>query len=185
MKMKSTRAWKGLLPAIMLLVMSPLSATACENGLAETNPDSVYIDHGDGTVTDIRSGLMWKRCAEGLIFTDGRCGGGNIQFLKWGAALTQADESGFAGYRDWRIPNLKELSSLVEDCKTKPAINARVFSVVSFGGALPGSTDVWSSSPGAAFNTFNANAYVVDFWAGEIRGNIGPDSPAILVRDVD
>jgi hypothetical protein len=31
-----------------------------------SNPDSAYVDHGNGTVTHIRTGLMWKQCAEGL-----------------------------------------------------------------------------------------------------------------------
>ncbi|MCI5136188.1 MAG: DUF1566 domain-containing protein, partial [Candidatus Electrothrix sp. AW2] len=25
-----------------------------------------YIDHGNGTVTDTKTGLMWKRCSEGF-----------------------------------------------------------------------------------------------------------------------
>lgn len=32
-----------------------------------TAPDSRYTDNGDGTVTDLATGLIWKQCAEGDI----------------------------------------------------------------------------------------------------------------------
>jgi Spy/CpxP family protein refolding chaperone len=37
----------------------------CQRGIAAANPDNAYIDHGDGTVTDTRTGLMWAKCLNG------------------------------------------------------------------------------------------------------------------------
>ncbi len=142
----------GCLGATSLVV----EAVTCSRAdLAPSNPDLIYRDHGDGTVTDLRSRLMWKRCAEGQSWRDNACGG-TASVFDWGAALAQARESTFAGHRDWRVPNIKELRALVEECRFDPAINDTVFVGTASGG-------FWSSSPYAgAPNT----AWYVYFYDG-------------------
>jgi hypothetical protein len=58
---------------------------------------------------------MWKQCAEGL--SGATCQTGSAQTFTWANALAHAEASTFANYTDWRLPNVKELSSLVEDCR--------------------------------------------------------------------
>ncbi len=59
-----------------------------------------YLDHGDGTVSDLVTGLMWQRTpAYGLTFDQAVAGAG--------AART-------GGYDDWRLPSIKELYSLID-----------------------------------------------------------------------
>ena len=71
------------------------------------NPDygiSGLIDNGDGTVTDNATGLMWSIDDSGI--------GMNWQdALAW---VQQRNEENYLGYNDWRLPNAKELQSIVD-----------------------------------------------------------------------
>ncbi len=59
-----------------------------------------YADHGDGTVTDLVTGLMWQQDPGAKTSLD--------------AALDGAASFDLAGYDDWRVPSLKELYSLMD-----------------------------------------------------------------------
>ena len=101
-----------------------------------------YADNGDGTVTDIRTGLMWKQYLEGQSGAD--CEGTVGQF-NWDDAMKipkTVNQRGFAGYHDWRIPSREELESLVMPERANPAISTEVFPNTP-------ASDVWSGSPGA------------------------------------
>jgi hypothetical protein len=56
---------------------------------------------------------MWMRCALGQNWNGATCTGSG-QAYTWQAALQAAEGSSFAGYSDWRLPDIKELSSIVE-----------------------------------------------------------------------
>jgi hypothetical protein len=58
-----------------------------------------YRDNGDGTVSDLNTGLMWIQ-ARGAKIT-------------WAAAFSGAANSRVGGYSDWRVPDIKELYSLI------------------------------------------------------------------------
>jgi hypothetical protein len=98
-----------------------------------------YTNHNDGTVTDKKTTLMWKRCSEGL--SGSGCTGTAIRYT-YKAAIERAEETTFANYSDWRLPNIKELRSLVAHDRYKPAINRTLFP------HTPNST-FWTSSPSA------------------------------------
>ncbi|WP_299780920.1 DUF1566 domain-containing protein [uncultured Formosa sp.] len=71
--------------------------------------------NNDGTVTDKATGLMWQQADDG-------------QTYNWKEALNYAKNSTLAGYSDWRLPNTKELQSIVDyNKKTIPAIDESVF----------------------------------------------------------
>lgn len=63
-----------------------------------------FHDNGDGTVTDRASGLMWTKAdsGKGLNWPDA---------LAWVQAKNRAN---YLGHSDWRLPNVKELQSIVE-----------------------------------------------------------------------
>jgi hypothetical protein len=74
-----------------------------EMGVAWSNPRfTVGTDIEADCVTDNLTGLMWSKNANlaGLI--------------TWNAALNYANNLTFCGYSDWRLPNIKELKSLID-----------------------------------------------------------------------
>ena len=74
-----------------------------------------FVDNGDGTITDQATGLMWQKADDG-------------QTRDWPEALQYAKNLNFAGHSDWRLPNAKELHSLVDYEKlTIPAIDEPFF----------------------------------------------------------
>ena len=101
------------------------SVTGCQDNRTPKNPDWIYVDHGNGTVTDRRTGLMWKQCAEGL--SGDRCQTGSVQRFNWVDANEHPKTSNFAGYSDWRLPDYRELESLQETCRRTPTINRNFF----------------------------------------------------------
>lgn len=94
--------------------------------LSVVRPTTDYLDHGDGTVTHIPSGLMWLRCSEGQTWTGTACSGTSDISMTWFSAVQLAKS--FAGYADWRIPTENELLSLVDYTLASPAQNSTIFS---------------------------------------------------------
>lgn len=115
-----------LIITLMALFAQPLHAQTCRNDITSTTPTQDFTIHDDGTVTHNKTGLMWMRCALGQNWNGATCTGA-AQAYTWQAALQAAVGSSFAGYRDWRLPNFKELASIVEQACINPAINATVF----------------------------------------------------------
>lgn len=138
---------------------------------------SRFTVHADNTVTDTRTGLMWKQCAEGQ--GGASCGTGAATALTWAAATSRPDDvnngavTANADYRDWRLPTRAELSSIAERevCQaTGPSVIASVF---------PNTTaaDFWTQTPYA----FNATlAWRVGFLDGEVAPS--PKTSTKLVR---
>ncbi len=74
-----------------------------------------FVDNKDETITDKATGLMWQKVDDGNTYN-------------WIDALQIAKNSKIAGYADWRLPNTKELQSIVDyDKKTIPAIDENFF----------------------------------------------------------
>ncbi len=75
-----------------------------------------FVDNNDNTVTDEATGLMWTKfdsgneefadLLSGFTYSDGS--------LNWEEALEFAENLEFAGHSDWRLPNVKELHSIVD-----------------------------------------------------------------------
>jgi hypothetical protein len=60
-----------------------------------------FSDNGDSTVTDHATGLMWAQADDG-------------NGMDWSSALSYAEASELAEHTDWRLPNTKELQSLLD-----------------------------------------------------------------------
>lgn len=81
-----------------------------------------YTDNGDGTITDNVTGLMWEKLSQ-----DGSIHDVNNTYT-WSDAFNVkiaqlSPPTCFAGYCDWRLPNRRELESLVDAGRVAPAID--------------------------------------------------------------
>jgi len=116
-------------------------------------PDPRFADARDGTLTDRLTGLAWARDA-------GAAGG----FRSWDQALEHVkalNREGYLGHDDWRLPNVREMESLV-NVQSDPAawLKAQGFRDVP-------KDDYWTSSSYAAYP---ACAWSVGMYSGIVAG---------------
>ena len=139
---------------VALPVGSPLFGQDSRVNTGCPNDASRFTDHGDGTVTDNCTGLMWqKRTAD--VNSDGQSTVADS--LPWCNALIFCINLGLGGHDDWRLPNVRELESIVDYGRVGPAIDP-VFSAIS--GRYWSSTSIESSPEGA---------WLVEFFGGGTR----------------
>ena len=157
----------------MTLLPILAGAQTCQtNRILATTPTNRFTINNDGTVSDTKTGLTWKKCSEGQSGVD--CRTGTATTYTWQGALQQAqsvnNNGGFAGYKNWRLPSIKELNSIVEEQCSEPSINLAVF---------PESPSdwYWSSSPYAndsslawgVFFSFGGSNYYVKGYSNFVR----------------
>jgi len=75
-----------------------------------------YVDNGDNTITDKATGLMWSKDDSG-------------EGMSWEDALAYAENSEYAGYDDWRLPNIKELQSIADYSGVFPSTDTSMFNL--------------------------------------------------------
>jgi hypothetical protein len=126
-----------------------------------------YTDNGDGTVTDNRTGLTWEKKTDANVNNVYSWQGG----LDYAAELNAMNNgAGFAGHNDWRLPNIRELLSIVDYGRSNPSIDP-IFGPTS--GVL-NFVSYWSSTSWAAFQP-QYNAWSVDF--KDAYGNLAGSMP--------
>ena len=74
-----------------------------------------FVDNNNGTISDLATGLMWQKTDDGIA-------------RNWEEALYYAENLSLASFSDWRLPNAKELQSIVDYSRSpqttnSPAIN--------------------------------------------------------------
>lgn len=100
-------------------------AQTCNNRVILTTPDNYFEtsennnDLAYDEVKDLRTNLIWKRCSVGLEW-DGTGCHGSAGTYTWSESLELTNWQ-------WRLPNIKELNSLVEKACYEPSINANIF----------------------------------------------------------
>lgn len=125
-----------------------------------------FYDNSDGTITDSATGLMWSQDDSGTG-------------MDWEAALDwvqQKNDENYLGHNDWRLPNAKELQSIVDYSRSPSATNSAaidpVFNITSIT-AEDGGTDwpfFWSGTTHESDVPFNSGRWGVYVCFGEALG---------------
>ena len=121
-----------------------------------------FKDNNNGTVTDKATGLMWMKVDSGKLKAaknkDGK--------MNWQKALDWPQNLEYTGYSDWRLPNVKELQSIVDYTRSPATTNSAatdpVFQTTSFI-AESGKMDYpfyWTSTTHASLSRASTAAYV-------------------------
>ena len=85
-------ATRSILVVALFLVLSTVVAVGA---------DGRFVDNGDGTVTDTRTGLMWAQ-------TD------NMGHISWKDAKLYCENIILSQYNNWRMPTIEELKTLFD-----------------------------------------------------------------------
>ena len=114
------------------------------------------VDNGDGTITDQATGLMWTQDDSGSGMTW-------EEALDWVEAQNAAN---YLGYSDWRLPDVKELQSIVDYARSPDTTNSAAIDPVFDATAITneaGEIDYafyWSSTTHANLRSGGNAAYV-------------------------
>lgn len=104
-------------------IRAPGNFVRCVRGEENVYGVNQFVDNQDGTITDQATGLMWQQSDDGIR-------------RNWQDGLAYAKEATLAGYSDWRMPNIKELQSIVKyggEVGSWPAINTDFFTLTAKG----------------------------------------------------
>ena len=141
-----------------------------------------FVDNGNGTITDLSTGLMWSKNDNG-------------SGLNWEEALYwiyQKNQENYLGYNDWRLPNAKELQSIVDYSRCPQTTNSAaidtIFNVTPIldEGGETNYPFFWTNTTHADGNEQNRFTKAVYVAFGEALGfmEIPPNSGNYVLMDV-
>jgi len=132
-------------------------------GGTQTYAADRFTPSADGQeVTDTTTGLVWRRCVEGMEWNGSACKMKPLKF-KLAAAKERAAGAAKATNTAWRIPNKDELAGIVAKTKSRPRIDLTAFPNTP-------SAVYWALRPEL---DDNLNAWLVNFNTGRVLGNSG------------
>lgn len=167
------RGWAGQLSRSSLNSARLVHRDARSAKLAHAGEGAIakdrFIPSPEGTeVTDTLTGLIWQRCSAGMVWNnESQTCNGTATLFGWEDALGYAKAHREGG---WRLPNAKELASILDPDTASPAIDQLAFP----------NTPQWGFLVSTAIK-FNGdiNALYVDFsggnlgsWDFDIQGNL-------------
>jgi len=141
----------------------PCASTGHDGDLRKGAP-LAYVDNGNGTITDVNTGLMWeKQSNDGSVHAVGNTYTWDQAFSGHVATLNTMS---FAGHTDWRVPNYKELVSILNLQNVSPPAVSPAFNNCSSGCTVLTCSCTspyyyWSSTSWAFGPTY---AWFVDFF---------------------
>ena len=165
--------------------MTHTGATVRDDGFVKAGGALSYRDNGDGTITDLNTGLMWeKKSVDGSLHdvTKSFVWSSPVTDTVWDwidAINTEVGNGiGFAGFNDWRLPNVRELLSIIDYGRSTPAVDPAFNNNFSFGCTVFTCSQIfalpyWSSTTVA---TVDVDAWTVEFGAGHVVAALKTES---------
>ncbi|MGE0919196.1 DUF1566 domain-containing protein [Trichlorobacter lovleyi] len=145
---KTNKKTPLLLAALSLLGLLLMSASAWADRYSYSTDGSQVIDS--------TTGLTWQRCVAGMSWSGTTCAGTAATYSHEAALAYAKTQTG------WKLPNIKELASIVDRTRSNPAIDTTAFP------ATPADR-TWSASPYAGTSV---SAWVVGFNEGYVGVNL-------------
>lgn len=101
-------------------VVIPCAGTG-HDGQFQAGVARAYVDNGNGTITDTSTGLMWEKLSnDGSVHDkDNRYTWANAVAVK----IATLNAEAFGGFTNWRLPNINELSSILDYNRSFPGVN--------------------------------------------------------------
>lgn len=156
-------------------LQAPISEIDCagtgQDGELQAGLEPMFVDNLDGTITDLRSTLTWEKLSNDNSIHDYD----DTSFLWYGAfqKVDALNAMAFAGHSDWRVPQVRELATLVDYTKYNPA----TFGIFN-NACAPGCTieecsctysgDYWSST---TYQQTPQLAWDLDIRAGQLESS--------------
>jgi len=136
-------------------------AQTCVQTQTPSHQDGQFIDRKDGTLLDVTTNLLWSKCNLGETYNQSNdtCDGTAIKYQNWQDALIatkNSDLTTIAGQAGFRLPNIKELGSIVDYSCTRPAINLTYFPTTT-------NEPYWTNTPDAHKINSNYDGLIIDF----------------------
>ncbi|MFZ2990918.1 DUF1566 domain-containing protein [Ideonella sp.] len=153
--------------------LSLVAALAC---LSAHSGQRFQANAAGDEITDNQTGLVWRRCTEGQNWNGKTCAGSHQAYTFEGALARAQNQAGSSGVA-WRLPNVKELKSLVNPEVINPAINTSAF---------PGTpvTYFWSGTPVAGYAPGVWVVWFIDGLVGTGEAEAEYGGAARLVRTI-
>ncbi|WP_394145405.1 Lcl C-terminal domain-containing protein [Vibrio atypicus] len=141
------------------ICLSPVSfAQTCVDNQPASQLNGQFIDRLDGTVLDVATNLLWQKCNVGEVYEaeTNTCTGTPTSYSSWDLAL-QSDQVGVDGFR---LPNIKELGSIVDYRCAQPAIDLAYFPTTT-------NAPYWTNTPDTEGLNSSYSALIIDFTEGQ------------------
>lgn len=82
----------------------------CPEGKVPAGKEAIFMDNGNGTVTDLRNNMIWEKGANQANYT-------------WKDGVAYCEGLELAGENNWRLPSLEELEKITEFGRSQNVIN--------------------------------------------------------------
>jgi hypothetical protein len=151
---------------LMILSTQAFAVQQCDGSSVTTDDEDFVISEDEPSiVTHSTTGLSWSRCLVGQVWNndDETCDGTGKQ-LTWQEALQLSSSYELEQKTGWRVPNIKELVSIVERNCVLPSANLTIFDNTP-------AQSFWSSSPNTAAGQSN-EAWAVSFSNGRLDSKL-------------
>ncbi len=82
----------------------------CPDGIIPDDKKAVFMDNGDGTITDLRNNMLWER-------------GDDQTPRTWMEAMAYCEELELGGKSDWSLPTNDDLQTITEFGRSQNVMN--------------------------------------------------------------